>query len=490
MGSEMCIRDSSNHAPEAVKDRIVVDEGGTITSLHSGEAHVTGNDIDLDTTTSALRVHIIDPVKNGTLQLNADGSFLYQHDGSETVSDHFSYRVVDPDPDLPDSLIRAVSDELAGANKDIGLVEIEIVPVNDRPLAGTIEDQITAVNQEINFSLPEDLFTDQDADDILSLAATLEDGSPLPQWLEFNPESARFSGTPDTTSIGNLKIRVTATDNADASAAAHFSLEVEPAFEAAFSLPPIQQSQTPTADAAQLLPTPGSTATSAAAAQQAERETTVSNQANTREPDNAAAMSRGTDDTNTTKDQQDQSRTDTVTDLFSAVSADNSSDYAQKFEDKVVQFQLRSTTTKSEPVAAAAIAVPADTVALDKLFFLPGDFTPDSIKSIARQLDQNQSQLTQLAEQPRMAAGTAITVTSSLTIGYVIWLVRGGLLLSSVLSSMPAWRWIDPVPVLTTMTGDDAQGASESLQSMVDEDPDQAAQNTHPDADHNAQTKP
>jgi hypothetical protein len=33
-------------------------------------------------------------------------------------------------------------------------------------------------------------------------------------------------------------------------------------------------------------------------------------------------------------------------------------------------------------------------------------------------------------------------------VGYVIWLLRGGLLLSSLLSSLPAWHVIDPMPVL------------------------------------------
>jgi hypothetical protein len=39
-------------------------------------------------------------------------------------------------------------------------------------------------------------------------------------------------------------------------------------------------------------------------------------------------------------------------------------------------------------------------------------------------------------------------VGTGLTAGYVIWLVRGGLLLTSLLTQMPAWRIVDPLVVL------------------------------------------
>ena len=44
-----------------------------------------------------------------------------------------------------------------------------------------------------------------------------------------------------------------------------------------------------------------------------------------------------------------------------------------------------------------------------------------------------------------------VTVTgtlSLLTAGYATWTIRGGYLLSSVLTSLPAWRMVDPLPIL------------------------------------------
>jgi hypothetical protein len=45
--------------------------------------------------------------------------------------------------------------------------------------------------------------------------------------------------------------------------------------------------------------------------------------------------------------------------------------------------------------------------------------------------------------------GSTVALTTGLSVGYVVWLLRGGLLLSSLLSSLPAWHVIDPWPVLS-----------------------------------------
>ncbi|WP_033570858.1 putative Ig domain-containing protein, partial [Dickeya undicola] len=52
------------------------------------------------------------------------------------------------------------------------------------------------------------------------------DGSPLPSWLAFNPSTRTFSGTPGNADVGNLTIRVTATDGSNASVSTTFGLVV------------------------------------------------------------------------------------------------------------------------------------------------------------------------------------------------------------------------------------------------------------------------
>jgi hypothetical protein len=59
-------------------------------------------------------------------------------------------------------------------------------------------------------------FTDADGDDLDFAAVRLVDGVPagsLPAWLTFNEETGQFSGVPTDTDVGDIQIRVTATDN-------------------------------------------------------------------------------------------------------------------------------------------------------------------------------------------------------------------------------------------------------------------------------------
>jgi hypothetical protein len=59
-------------------------------------------------------------------------------------------------------------------------------------------------------------------------------------------------------------------------------------------------------------------------------------------------------------------------------------------------------------------------------------------------------------------------VSASLSIGYVIWLVRGGALMSSLLASIPAWRIMDPLPILGRMSDDEVDSDDESLDAMIE----------------------
>jgi hypothetical protein len=49
-----------------------------------------------------------------------------------------------------------------------------------------------------------------------------------------------------------------------------------------------------------------------------------------------------------------------------------------------------------------------------------------------------------------LVVGTTAVGVTGLTVGYVAWLVRGGTLLASMISAMPAWVSFDPLPVLDT----------------------------------------
>ncbi len=67
---------------------------------------------------------------------------------------------------------------------------------------------------------------------------------------------------------------------------------------------------------------------------------------------------------------------------------------------------------------------------------------------LLRRFEDLRHQMRDLAEQQRRVLGSSLVVGSGLSLGYVVWLVRGGVLVSSMLSALPAWQLIDPLPVL------------------------------------------
>ena len=54
----------------------------------------------------------------------------------------------------------------------------------------------------------------------------------------------------------------------------------------------------------------------------------------------------------------------------------------------------------------------------------------------------------------------------------MIWLLRGGVLLSSLLSSLPAWRLVDPLPVLSRLSSDSDDEDDASLEELVTQEDD------------------
>ncbi|MBE9168127.1 tandem-95 repeat protein [Pleurocapsales cyanobacterium LEGE 06147] len=107
------------------------------------------------------------------------------------------------------------------------IFELIVENVNDAPtLENAIANQVATEDELFNFTFPENTFNDVDAGDSLSYTATLSDGSALPSWLTFNPETRTFSGTPVNEHVGQIAIEITATDNDGEVAQDIFEIEV------------------------------------------------------------------------------------------------------------------------------------------------------------------------------------------------------------------------------------------------------------------------
>ena len=103
-----------NDAPVAVADSLTVAEGGTATTLVGGATSVLANDTDGEAST-LVSVLVTGPA-HGSLTLNANGTFSYVHNGSDTTTDSFSYKPND-----------------GTADGNTVSVAITVTPVNDAP---------------------------------------------------------------------------------------------------------------------------------------------------------------------------------------------------------------------------------------------------------------------------------------------------------------------------------------------------------------------
>lgn len=105
---------------------ISVDEGNVINHTNS----LTNAIIDIEN--DPLTIELVSNPIHGMLELKSDGTFIYKHDGSETTSDKFTYKIND-----------GISDS------NIATVNIKINPINDNP-----PTNIEISNNSIEENLP------------------------------------------------------------------------------------------------------------------------------------------------------------------------------------------------------------------------------------------------------------------------------------------------------------------------------------------------
>ncbi len=68
----------------------------------------------------------------------------------------------------------------------------------------------------------------------------------------------------------------------------------------------------------------------------------------------------------------------------------------------------------------------------------------------------------------RYMVGSATVSTGALTVGYVMWTLRSSSLLASLLSTMPVWRFFDPLPIVQFGLAEDEDEKDESLADLID----------------------
>ncbi|MBI3771999.1 MAG: putative Ig domain-containing protein, partial [Gammaproteobacteria bacterium] len=122
--------------------------------------------------------------------------------------------------------VKVTATDLAGASVSDNFV-VTVANTNDAPTAAAlIADQAATEDQAFSFTVPVNTFVDVDAGDSLIFTATNADGSALPSWLSFNATTRTFTGTPVNSDVGNIDIKVMATDLAGATVSDNFIISV------------------------------------------------------------------------------------------------------------------------------------------------------------------------------------------------------------------------------------------------------------------------
>jgi hypothetical protein len=72
-------------------------------------------------------------------------------------------------------------------------------------------------------------------------------------------------------------------------------------------------------------------------------------------------------------------------------------------------------------------------------------------RGFVKAMDQLREEVDEETNLDKVVVGSTLTLTTGFSIGYILWLLRGEVLLTSLLASLPAWRLIDPLPVLSSL---------------------------------------
>jgi hypothetical protein len=88
--------------------------------------------------------------------------------------------------------------------------------------------------------------------------------------------------------------------------------------------------------------------------------------------------------------------------------------------------------------------------------------------TFSNQLDELRGTLQEKLDLDRTITVSVAGVSLGLSLLYVAWLVRGGVLVGSYLSALPAWRVLDPLPVLSRVEEDAEQDDDEAFDGARD----------------------
>ncbi|MFK7856966.1 MAG: cadherin-like domain-containing protein, partial [Granulosicoccus sp.] len=319
------------------------------------------------------------------------------------------------------------------------LISIPVLDVNDQP--EPVDQPVAQAGD--GYQVPEGLFIDAD-NDVLSYSATLDNGDALPDWLEFDPVDRVFNVLDPTAVSLELPITIVAEDGRNGQASVSMLLQFEPPLAAAEPVEVIQSVDLQIALPPETVPV----FTAAPVTSINSSENALSKESNT----TAAAAEELTAEEEAV-DLQALIKPLPIFGSLELAELDNNS------------------KRKDGDSGTGSFGVDIDSLDLADFMRLSQSEISQNTEDFIASLDKQQANLDEQASFAQTIVGSSVGISSGLSVGYLIWLIRGGTLMGSVLSSMPAWRFVDPLPILGSLV-EDIDGDDESLASMVDADGD------------------
>ena len=398
-----------NEAPVGNIDNLVttVDEGDFYDSM-TFSAFDNDTDVDAGDTQTG---NLLTQTSNGLITWSNDGTFTYQHDGSETTSDSFTYEVVD-----------------SGGLKSTSTVNIIINPVEDATQSN--DDSFETKSNErlvIHSSSLLDNDVDPegfDSDTTIVIVTDVANGKLVIR-------NNRLVFLPDPTFSGTETFEYAVVDNGVQGTTAKVVIDIEAV---------------------------GQTTETETETTEPETET----EAETSDPSDGL----GGTETDSGEDSDIAAPTGNLTANESTADTFNNEASQTNFDIEAINLTIDNSATYSstDNVRVADLNFQLAQHAHDR-FVAMSRFESDFVTNVFwDELDKstrdhfNELQI----GVPSLVASTA----SFLTVGYVAWIIRGGVLRTTFMSSIPAWKTLDITPILESSTLADED--DESIEQMVD----------------------
>ena len=332
-------------------------------------------------------------------------------------------------------------------------LDVEVLDKNDVPQVDVpLEAQVLDADSSVVLSV--DAFTDQDNESLV-YSVTTADGSPLPDWIVFDSETTELSlgVAPAENSIEQLILSV----DDGRGGTAQMTFVVQYFAQAELSLGEATPTEE-TTSADTNFDFDFVTPSAVSLIQVSDNDSAESD----------AAFSEQVEG----RVEQDSSQVvasvaiNSLTDLLSNNTAD--SIQAQVLNNTVISEHLtgqRTDFTRTLELNATP-DIFDQSVNIASLFATAQAQDPGMFALLADNFEKRQQAVEQVNATSRIILGSSISLTSGLSVGYFLYLLRGGAIMSSMLTSLPAWRFVDPLPILNSL-GDSDDTDNESLQTIV-----------------------